>query len=158
MRCYSRQLATFFVASSIAGIALFASALAEEPDSAAIKAHLKALDSGPKSIDVAKYPDEQKAGYKLFTKKCSKCHTIARPINSDFVLPGQWERYIKRMMFKPNSQMSDADGKRIFRFLVYDATVRKRELLKKALLGMTAEERAEAIEKIKSINPAFTAP
>jgi len=158
MRIPSRRLATLFTALSIAGIGALVPALAEEADSTAIKAHLKALDSGPKSIDVAKYPAEQKTGYKLLTKKCSKCHTIARPINSEFVLPAQWQRYIKRMMFKPNSQMSDADGKRIFQFLVYDASVRKRELLKKALSGLSAEERAEAIGKIKSINPTFTAP
>jgi cytochrome c5 len=158
MRFFPKQLAILFIASSIAGIGALAPAHAEEPDSAAIKAHLKALDSGPKTIGVTKYPDEQKAGYKLFAKKCSKCHTIARPINSDFVLPAQWQRYIKRMMFKPNSQMNDADGKRIFRFLVYDASVRKRELVKKALSSLSAGERTEAIGKIKEINPAFTTP
>lgn len=130
----------------------------EPPDSAAIKAHLRALDAGPKAIDVTKYPEDQKSAYKLFSKKCSKCHTIARPINSEFVLPAQWERYIKRMMYKPNSQMSDADGKNIYRFLVYDASVRKRELLKKALPALSPEDRAQAIEKIKAVNPSFTAP
>jgi hypothetical protein len=133
-------------------------AFAADADGAAIKAHLKQLDSGPKTINVAKYPADQKAGYKLFATKCSKCHTIARPINSDFVLPAQWERYIKRMTFKPNSQISDTDGKKVYRFLVYDASVRKRDLLTKALSGLSAQDRAGAINKIKSINPAFTAP
>ena len=150
-------------ASLIVMAASLAPALAAEsekqpPDSTAIKAHLKALDSGPKTIDVTKYPEEQKAGYKLFNKKCSACHTLARPINSEFTLPSQWERYIKRMMFKPNSKLSDADGKTIYRFLVYDASVRKREQLKKDLTGLSAEDRAAAIAKIQSINPAFSAP
>jgi len=154
-----RTLVLAVCAAAILGCpAPAARAGAEEPDSAAIKAHLKALDSGPKTIDVTKYPEEQKAAYKVFSKKCAKCHTIARPINSEFVLPAQWERYIKRMMYKPNSQMSDADGKTIYRFLVYDASVRKRDLMKKALAGLTEEERAAAIEKIKAVNPAFTAP
>ena len=151
----SGRIASLFVAFLIVTLGAVAPALAAEPDDAAIKAHLKQLDAGPKTIDVAKYPADQKAAYKLFVTKCSKCHTIARPINSDFVLPAQWERYIKRMVFKPNSQMSDSDGKRIYRFLVYDASVRKRDLLKKALARLSAE-RQEAIEKIKSVNPAFT--
>lgn len=158
MRLCRSQLAAFFLASLVAGLASASFAYADEPDSAAIKAHLKALDSGPKSIDVTKYPDEQKAAYKVFAKKCSKCHTIARPVNSDFVLPSEWERYIKRMMFKPNSEMSDADGKKIYRFLVYDASLRKPEKLKKALAGLSAEERGAAIGKIKTINPAYAAP
>ncbi|MGH7680953.1 MAG: hypothetical protein ACRENN_03095 [Candidatus Eiseniibacteriota bacterium] len=158
MRFRPKGLATLFLVSLIAGLASTAPAVEVIPDSTAIKAHLKALDSGPKSIDVTKYPEDQRAAYKSFTKKCSKCHTIARPINSEFVLPGEWERYIKRMMFKPNSELSDADGKKIYRFLVYDASVRKPDKLKKALAGLPAEERAPATEKVKAINPAFTAP
>lgn len=160
MRSNRNLFATLFVFALFTALAGINPALAAEepPDSAAIKAHLKALDSGPKTIDVTKYPEDQKSAYKLFSKKCSKCHTIARPINSEFVLPAQWERYIKRMMYKPNSQMSDADGKNIYRFLVYDASVRKRELLKKALPALSPEDRAQAIEKIKAVNPSFTAP
>jgi cytochrome c5 len=158
MRSHPTGLASLLIFALLAGLAATASAAEEPPDSAAIKAHLKALDSGPKAIDVTKYPEDQKSAYKLFSKKCSKCHTIARPINSEFVLPAQWERYIKRMMYKPNSQMSDADGKRIYRFLVYDASVRKRELLKKALAGLSAEDRGQATDKIKAINPSFTTP
>lgn len=160
MRFQRILLVTLCASALFAALAAVTPAVATDapPDSAAIKAHLKTLDSGPKTIDVTKYPDEQKSGYKLFSKKCSKCHTIARPINSEFVLPAQWERYIKRMMFKPNSQMSDADGKGIYRFLVYDASVRKKELLKKSLATLSAEDRAQAVEKIKAVNPSFTAP
>jgi cytochrome c5 len=157
MRIPSGRITTLFVAFLAVAQGAFAPAFAADADGSAIKAHLKQLDSGPKTIDVAKYPADQKAGYKLFATKCSKCHTLARPINSDFVLPAQWERYIKRMTFKPNSQISDTDGKKIYRFLVYDASVRKRDQLRKALSSLSAE-REEAINKIKSINPAFTAP
>jgi hypothetical protein len=91
-------------------------------------------------------------------KKCSKCHTIARPINSDFVLPSQWERYIKRMMYKPNSGLNDKDAKAIYTFLVYDASVRKTAMLKEQLGKLSPEDRAAAIGKIKGINPAYVAP
>ena len=49
---------------------------------AATKARIAKLDAGKKTIDVTKYPAEQKANYALFMKKCVKCHTTARPINS----------------------------------------------------------------------------
>jgi cytochrome c5 len=151
-----KMIAVLSAVLAVAGAALAGSALADAP-SPELKAHLAKLDSGPKTINVAKYPAEQKAAYKVFDKKCSKCHTIARPINSDFVLPAQWERYIKRMMYKPNSQMNDQDGKTIYKFLVYDASVRKTEALRKALQDLT-DERAAALERIKAVNPSFTMP
>jgi hypothetical protein len=36
-----------------------------------------------------------------------------------------WERYVKRMLHKPNSGISDNQGKEIFEFLVYDQINRK---------------------------------
>lgn len=139
------------------GGAVFAGTASGEAQSPELTAHLKKLDAGRKTIDVTKYPADQKAAYKLFDKKCSKCHTIARPINSEFVLPAQWERYIKRMMYKPNSQLNEQDGKTIYKFLVYDASVRKTEALRKALHELT-DERATAVDKVKAVNPSFTMP
>jgi cytochrome c5 len=81
-------------------------------------------DKGPEKIDVAAYPAAQQAAYKVFSSKCSKCHTIARPINT-MMKRDEWERYVKRMMHKPNSGISDSQGKQIFDFLVYDQTERK---------------------------------
>ncbi len=155
MAASSGRITSLVVAFLIVAMGVVAPALAADQDEAATKARMKQLDAGPKTINVAKYPADQKAAYKVFARKCSKCHTIARPINSDFVLPSEWERYIKRMVFKPNSKMSDADGKTIYRFLVYDASVRKRDKLKKALASLSAE-REDAITKIKSVNPTFT--
>ena len=91
-----------------------------------------AYDKGPAKIDVSKYPAEQKANYKVFADKCAKCHTIARPINCEFVLEDEWERYIKRMMNKAGpSVISAKDGKQIFEFLVYDSKTRKKALYDK---------------------------
>ena len=81
-------------------------------------------DKGPDKIDVSAYPAPLQAAYKLFTAKCSKCHTIARPINT-MMKRDEWERYVKRMMHKPNSGISDNQGKEIFEFLLYDQTNRK---------------------------------
>lgn len=81
-------------------------------------------DKGPNKIDVSSYPPEQQKDYKVFDSKCSKCHTIARPINTTMTKP-EWERYVKRMMHKPNSGISDSQGKAIFEFLAYDQETRK---------------------------------
>jgi len=81
-------------------------------------------DQGPDKLDVSKYPPEIQKDYKLFSGKCSKCHTLARPLNTTMTKE-EWSRYVKRMMHKPNSGISGKDGKAIFDFLVYDQTNRK---------------------------------
>jgi hypothetical protein len=81
-------------------------------------------DKGPDKIDVSVYPGPVQMAYRLFSKKCSKCHTIARPINTTMKWD-DWERYVKRMLHKPNSGISDNQGKEIFEFLVYDQINRK---------------------------------
>ena len=81
-------------------------------------------DKGPAKLDVSKYPPPIQAGYKLLESKCAKCHTAARPLNT-MMKRDEWERYVKRMMHKPNSGISDKQGKQIFDFLVYDETARK---------------------------------
>jgi hypothetical protein len=98
-------------------------------------------DKGPVKIDVSKYPPDIQKKYALFTKKCSSCHTIARPINCEFALDDEWERYIKRMMRKAGSSLISADdGKQIYEFLVYDSKTRKKALFDKK----TAEAAKEA--------------
>ena len=101
----------------------------EEP----VDPRIAKYDKGPATIDVSKYPAEMQANYKLYAKKCSSCHTLARAINSDFVLPDEWERYVKRMMRKPNSGINSADGKKIFEFVVYDSKTRRKDLYEKKL-------------------------
>ena len=89
-------------------------------------------DKGPAKIDVSKYPPDMQKKYAVFQKKCASCHTIARPINCEFVLEDEWERYIKRMMRKAgNSLISADDGKQIYEFLVYDSKTRKKALYDK---------------------------
>ncbi len=75
-------------------------------------------DKGDESIDVSSYPELMQKNYDVFFKKCSKCHTLARPINTDFTLE-KWERYVKRMMRKPGSGITKSTGKKIYEFLEY---------------------------------------
>ena len=58
----------------------------------------------------------------MFTQKCSQCHKLSRPINSDFALPDEWSRYVHRMMNKPGSGIDSGAGKKIYDFLVYDSS------------------------------------
>jgi hypothetical protein len=102
-------------------------------------------DKGPDKIDVSGYPPEMQAAYKVFAGKCSKCHTIARPINT-LMKRDEWERYVKRMMHKPNSGIGDKQGKDIFEFLVYDQTNRKDKNPAGLFPALTDEE----IEKLKA--------
>ena len=102
-------------------------------------------DKGPSKIDVASYPPDQQKGYKVFTDKCSKCHTNARPINTA-MSKDERSRYVKRMMHKPNSGISDAQGKTIFEFLAYDQENRKDKNPSAFSKSLSDEE----IEKLKA--------
>ena len=102
-------------------------------------------DKGPDKINVSSYPAEQQKGYKVFTEKCSKCHTIARPINTAMTLP-ECSRYVKRMMHKPNSGISDSQGKAIYEFLAYDQENRKDKNPSAFSKALSDEE----IEKLKA--------
>jgi hypothetical protein len=86
-----------------------------------------AADKGPSKIDpkvLATYSPKAKAIYSLFRNKCSKCHTLARPLNTD-LSPTKWEEYVKRMMSKPGSGINPSEAKQIWQFLVYDTVKRK---------------------------------
>ena len=96
-------------------------------------------DKGPDKVDTSGYPPDMQKSYKLFSEKCSKCHTLARPVNTMMTRP-EWERYVKRMMHKPNSGISDKQGKDIFEFLVYDETNRKDKNPKAFFPALSDEE------------------
>ncbi len=127
----------FLALLALGGIARSVSAQKEEP----VDPRILAYDKGPAKIDVSKYPADMQNRYKVFAKKCSSCHTIARPINCEFALDDEWERYIKRMMRKAGPSLINADeGKQIFEFLTYDSKIRKKALFDKK----TAEAAKEA--------------
>lgn len=73
-------------------------------------------DSGPATLDVSEYPEEMQELYTLYARKCSKCHTLARSINSEY-RGEDWDRYVARMSRKPNSGISPKTGEKILSFL-----------------------------------------
>jgi hypothetical protein len=125
--------------------------LGQDQLDAATKARVDQFDKGPATIDVSKYPDQLKDYYQVFTQKCSQCHRISRPINSDYVLPDEWSRYIKRMMYKPGSNISSTDAKHIYDFLTYDSSVRKKQALDDKMKTLTPDARTVAEKAIKDV-------
>jgi hypothetical protein len=119
------------------------------------KARIERFEKGPATVDVSKYPDPIRENYEVFSTKCSQCHKLSRPINSDYALPEEWSRYIKRMMHKPGSGISAGDGKKIYEFLVYDSSIRKKKMVDEKLAKSTAEEKSAAESKIKELHDKY---
>ncbi|MEO8678412.1 MAG: cytochrome c [Vicinamibacterales bacterium] len=94
---------------------------------------ITAYDRGPAKINVSKYPPEMKEAYKVFANRCAACHTLARPVNCEYVLDEEWQRYIRQMMDKGGSLISPEEAKSIFEFVTYDSRTRKKELYEKKL-------------------------
>ena len=82
-------------------------------------------DDGPNFIDVSNYSLKMQENYKLFAQKCSRCHTLARPINSKFA--GEvWKKYVYKMMRKPGSGLTPKTADQIIEFLIYDSQEREK--------------------------------
>jgi hypothetical protein len=137
-----------------AGATLLVRAADEQLDPAT-KARIDRFEKGPATVDVSKYPDPIKEDYEVFSEKCSQCHKLSRPINSDYALPEEWSRYVKRMMHKPGSGINAADGKKIYDFLVYDSSVRKKAMVDEKLAKATPEEKKAAEAKIKEVHDKY---
>ncbi len=172
-----RPIVTMFLAAVLGcGLALTARRGRAQGGSGALFPN----DLGPTTIDVSSYPKPYQDTYKVFRFKCAACHTIARPINSEYLevtgaelaalkrkMPeafqetallrpevGIWKRYVKKMMAKPGCPVG-GDGKRIWEFLVYDSKVRKigLHLDNPAKLGAWKHFRWELLQKFKAENP-----
>jgi len=127
---------------------------ADELD-AETKARVERFEKGPATISVSKYPEAIQEDYEVFSTKCTQCHKLSRPINSDYALPDEWSRYIKRMMHKPGSGISAGDGKKIYDFLVYDSSIRKKKMVDEKLAKATPEEKKTNEDKIKEVRDKY---
>lgn len=78
-------------------------------------------------MDPSKLPNDLQADYAVFAQRCSKCHSLARPLQSGIEDDLFWEYYVARMRRMPGSGISPADEKQILRFLkYYSAEIRKK--------------------------------
>jgi hypothetical protein len=100
----SRNLVRSFAAAVLAAATLGSAAYAGDGD-----------------IDTSKYPAEQKARYPLFQQKCSKCHPYSRATTAKFGA-GEWKHYMKRMVRRPDSGISEDQAEEVLKFLQFYAS------------------------------------
>ena len=75
-------------------------------------------------MDTAGVPQEEQADYAVFAQRCSKCHSLARPLNSGITDDGYWRMYVEKMRRQPGSGITENDTVPILRFLHwYSASV-----------------------------------
>ncbi|MBX3190767.1 MAG: hypothetical protein KF819_27465 [Labilithrix sp.] len=88
--------------------------------------------SRTEGLDPSKVPDDVRGDYQRFAHKCSKCHSLARPLTSGITDDEQWAMYVNRMRRQPGSGISMADQEVILRFLRwYAADLRRIQAEKK---------------------------
>jgi hypothetical protein len=75
-------------------------------------------DRGPDRLDVSTYPPKYQELYKVFEVRCSKCHSLARPVNAR-LRPDEWRLYVKKMSRRQGSGINEATSEKLIDFLVY---------------------------------------
>ena len=132
-------------------------------------------DAGQAEVDVASYPQDIQADYKIFARRCSQCHSLARPLNSQFlqltadeqksakdkeldlfkdnkiwqVSDSVWTDYVKKMQSKPGAIIRASEFDKIVAFLVYDSKARKTGTQKDAWRA----SRQKLLDDFKKANP-----
>lgn len=71
-------------------------------------------------------PEGLRGDYALFAQRCSRCHSLARPLGSGIDDDVFWRRYVEQMRLKPGSGISTSDEEAILRFLHYYSLRQKR--------------------------------
>ena len=83
-------------------------------------------DARGEGLDTSTLPDDIKADYDVFARRCSKCHSLARPLNSGIDDDEFWVTYVARMRRQPGSGINQADSVVILRFLRYFSREQRR--------------------------------
>jgi hypothetical protein len=84
--------------------------------------------TGGQEPEAAALPSKLRADYLVFAQRCSKCHSLARPLNSGIDSDEYWKMYVERMRRQPASGISVADTVPILRFLhAYSIEQRKKK-------------------------------
>jgi hypothetical protein len=82
--------------------------------------------TGRDGLDVAQLPEVVRPDYALFARRCSKCHSLARPLGSGIVDDEVWIAYVNKMRRQPGSGISPQDTAPILRFLHYYSSEQRR--------------------------------
>jgi len=68
-------------------------------------------------LDATGVAPEERADYAVYAERCSKCHSLARSLNSGITDDGFWRMYVERMRRQPGSGITQEDTVAILRFL-----------------------------------------
>jgi hypothetical protein len=79
-------------------------------------------------LDPATIPESVRDDYLLFARRCSKCHSLARPLQSGISTDAYWSEYVERMRRQPQSGISPREVPQILRFLHFYTTERTRRI------------------------------
>lgn len=139
----------------VAALAVGISAASAQSMDPAAQARIAALEHGPSTINVAAYPQGIQDNYEVFTQKCTQCHKLSVPINSAYVTPDEWSSYVKKMMHKIGANIGGDEGKKIYEFLAYDSSVRKKAALEAKLATLPAAQKADAEAKIQALHAKY---
>ncbi|UJR83292.1 hypothetical protein [Sandaracinus amylolyticus] len=78
-------------------------------------------------LDAARLPASMRAPYRRFEARCSRCHSLSRPLSAPVQSVEHWQRYLARMRRMPGSGINQGDAAMILEFLTYYTTVMRRE-------------------------------
>src|SRR4051812_19330410 len=99
----------FWIALSWSGLALFVASCHREPPRF-------------EGLDPQRMPEDVRVDYALFAQRCSKCHSLSRPLQSGITSDTYWADYVERMRLQPGSGISIDDTVGILRFLHFFST------------------------------------
>lgn len=76
-------------------------------------------------LDVTTVPAGLRGDYDLFAQRCSRCHSLSRPLNARVSSEDHWRGYVTRMRRMPGSGISPDDVPALLRFLNWYSTARR---------------------------------
>ncbi|MGH7280801.1 MAG: hypothetical protein ACRELY_04705 [Polyangiaceae bacterium] len=82
-------------------------------------------------LDPSTLPESQRADYAIFAQRCSKCHSLSRPLNAGITDDAYWAMYVARMRRQPGSGISETDEVAVLRFLHYYSSAQKNAVAQK---------------------------
>ncbi len=92
----------------------------------AVVAFVGCVTNRSEGLDASKMPESVRPDYEVFAQRCSKCHSLARPLQSGIEDDAFWALYVARMRRQPSSGISMEDTTVILRFLHYFSEEQKR--------------------------------
>jgi hypothetical protein len=96
-------------------------------------------------LDITTLPPRMHAPYRRFAARCSRCHSLSRPLTAPVTTVDHWVHYLARMRRQPGSGINSADAELILEFLTYYTT---------EMRGHSAETAGGAESAAPSTEPA----